>query len=590
MTFISEKRQDYVGAPIAAGRPSMWSHIQTSVEATRYDLPMQNIMRSIDLQHADQNFHDISAEEANERFGIAGHVSFEKPISWRKAELINQFKREELERFQTIELGNDTLIRKSAFFASSFVGQAFDPINLAAMFIPVVGEARFAALVGKVGLTKARAIAGATEALVGQALIEPTAYLSKMVGEQNVYGWRDTLANTTMGTLMGTALRVGGGRLKDKVVTLMDGADPKWNLDVLEQQIFNEAEKAARAKKLVKGTPEYKSEVVKQVGILEEFHRSALEMKHKQIETANLVLKETPDYVHRRAFEESINNIINDEPVAGPELVIKLAEIEQVRSDMSDNWSTKKSDIETKPVSVESKVDDGVTAVNEGTQHKLNGTKVHEVVEDGTIHLNIAEHGDDVDLQAIVFGAARRALDEGLELVVAENGTSTKLDAEALNFFVHGEDAVAKVPEVQEAPKGLWEDAKISEDQPDVSTPNKLHDSNVKTADEINAQADQILEQMAKDLGKAKDELTPDEIEAGLKKTEVKPETKKAFAEEAARAEADLNKEFASMLDKLDIPENVKQQMIDDFEAPNRLADEQAGIETAVDCVIRSLT
>ncbi len=59
-----------------------------------------------------------------------------------------------------------------AKLATSLAVSIADPINIASAFIPVVGEARFASLVARQGLTKARGIRGVVEGAVGAAVVE----------------------------------------------------------------------------------------------------------------------------------------------------------------------------------------------------------------------------------------------------------------------------------------------------------------------------------------------------------------------------------------------------------------------------------
>ena len=90
----------------------------------------------------------------------------------------------------------------------------FDPINIAASFIPVFGQARFAGLVARQGFTRARLAKGVTEGAVGAAIVEPIVYgVAKEV--QADYGLADSLLNITFGTILGGGLHVGAGKLKD---------------------------------------------------------------------------------------------------------------------------------------------------------------------------------------------------------------------------------------------------------------------------------------------------------------------------------------------------------------------------------------
>ena len=119
-----------------------------------------------------------------------------------------------------------------------------DPINIASAFIPVVGEARFASLVARQGLTKARGIRGVVEGAVGAAAVEPIV-LTAATAEQADYGLMDSFLNVTFGSIIGGGLHVGAGALKDfrtrrafedrveaarNAAGITDGEDPAVNL------------------------------------------------------------------------------------------------------------------------------------------------------------------------------------------------------------------------------------------------------------------------------------------------------------------------------------------------------------------------
>ena len=102
----------------------------------------------------------------------------------------------------------------AAKFGTGLATSFLDPINIAASFIPVYGQARFAKKVAQVGFTKARAIRGAVEGAVGTTLVEPIVYgVAKSL--QSDYDMYDSFLNITFGTILGSGLHVGAGRLKD---------------------------------------------------------------------------------------------------------------------------------------------------------------------------------------------------------------------------------------------------------------------------------------------------------------------------------------------------------------------------------------
>jgi hypothetical protein len=82
------------------------------------------------------------------------------------------------------------------------------------MFIPVVGQARFASLVAKYGFTKARMMRGAIEGFTGIAAVEPLVY-GAATAEQSDYGLVDSFMAVSFGTVLGGGLHIGAGKLKD---------------------------------------------------------------------------------------------------------------------------------------------------------------------------------------------------------------------------------------------------------------------------------------------------------------------------------------------------------------------------------------
>ena len=104
----------------------------------------------------------------------------------------------------------------AAKFATGLATSMVDPINIAASFIPVFGQTNFARLLAKKGMTftKARAIRGAVEGAVGATLVEPIVY-GVAQSLQADYDMYDSFLNVTFGTVLGSGLHVGAGKLKD---------------------------------------------------------------------------------------------------------------------------------------------------------------------------------------------------------------------------------------------------------------------------------------------------------------------------------------------------------------------------------------
>lgn len=101
---------------------------------------------------------------------------------------------------------------------ASVAASLLDPLNIASAFVPVVGEARYAAMLGRtaspLGRAGVRAGVGAVEGAVGAAIIEPLPLLAAQQ-DQTEYGLSDSLANIAMGGLLGGGLHTVGGAVSD---------------------------------------------------------------------------------------------------------------------------------------------------------------------------------------------------------------------------------------------------------------------------------------------------------------------------------------------------------------------------------------
>jgi len=104
------------------------------------------------------------------------------------------------------------------------IGTSFlDPINIAASFIPIYGQARFARSIAKakgMGTKSAKAFRntrlkrGAIEGAGGALLLEPLVYgaAQRIQADYDLY---DSLLNVAFGTVLGGGLHVGAGKLRD---------------------------------------------------------------------------------------------------------------------------------------------------------------------------------------------------------------------------------------------------------------------------------------------------------------------------------------------------------------------------------------
>jgi hypothetical protein len=174
----------------------------------------------------------LQPDEANQQYGIKGTLSWDKPVRAATAKLQNQFATERLQRADVLSRATSGVLPTTARLAASLGASALDPLNIAASFVPVVGEARFARL----GLVGARIARGAVEGAAGQALIEPIA-LQNASAEDRDYGMWDSLSNIAMGAGLGAILHTGGGFLHDRLFGVPEFTPPQDHATALSGAI-----------------------------------------------------------------------------------------------------------------------------------------------------------------------------------------------------------------------------------------------------------------------------------------------------------------------------------------------------------------
>lgn len=160
----------------------------------------------------------LSAEQARARVKESGlDISIDDTgIRAGALDILIERKREERQR--QLVLQNAPASTVPVQLLAGFAASAVDPINLAAGFIPVVGQARYAAMLGNASTRAARfgvrARVGALQGAVGTAAVEPLVlYASSQ--DQADYGIADSLLNIAFGTVLGGGLHATGGLVSD---------------------------------------------------------------------------------------------------------------------------------------------------------------------------------------------------------------------------------------------------------------------------------------------------------------------------------------------------------------------------------------
>lgn len=162
----------------------------------------------------------LTQDQANRDFGIAGELSFDGPVPPHVARDLHTLKRAELQRRSIMQRGEGGFGESAAQLGVGFAAGLLDPLNIATAFVPVVGQARYGAMLanaaGAGGRTAVRLGVGAVEGAAGAALVEPLVY-GVARQEQADYGAVDSLLNLAFGTVLGGGLHTIGGAVGDMV-------------------------------------------------------------------------------------------------------------------------------------------------------------------------------------------------------------------------------------------------------------------------------------------------------------------------------------------------------------------------------------
>jgi len=185
----------------------------TFMNAWNYN-PTSSIFRSVEQTQAYQSSSEyLDRDFLNKEYGDLGLV-FEKDTRAGLVDYLVERKKLENERSEVIPRGPKWKLAKSFFFLESLATSFLDPINVAASFVPIVRETRFANMVAKSGKNVARMKKGFVEGFVGNTAVEPIVYGVAKSEQANYDAW-DSFANIAVGGFIGSAAHVGFGRIGD---------------------------------------------------------------------------------------------------------------------------------------------------------------------------------------------------------------------------------------------------------------------------------------------------------------------------------------------------------------------------------------
>jgi len=157
----------------------------------------------------------LTKEEAEQKATAAGVkiIAPEKGISKDYLDLLISRKQEQNARDLAVTRTPGGVVSGTVNLLGSLAGSLADPTNVALAFVPVVGEARYAAMLERAGAsaiarTGVRAGVGAVEGAAGMAMLEPFVALDK-ISNQEDYGIGTAAADIGFGAVFGAAMHTG---------------------------------------------------------------------------------------------------------------------------------------------------------------------------------------------------------------------------------------------------------------------------------------------------------------------------------------------------------------------------------------------
>ena len=149
-------------------------------------------------QTAVQEGRMLSVDQVVEEYNI----ETDRPMSRAEAEIIANGRREQEIRNAIIAAAPSGVLPGAARFGASILNFATDPVELASMFIPVVGAAGKATYAARFGRVGGAAATGAVEGGVGSLLTEPL-YFGLTQSQQLDYTMQEALFNVGAGIFLG---------------------------------------------------------------------------------------------------------------------------------------------------------------------------------------------------------------------------------------------------------------------------------------------------------------------------------------------------------------------------------------------------
>ena len=183
--------------------------LRESLQSQLKDIYEQDqTQRSVIHQQSIDEGRMVEPEELNEMYD--GIVTFTERTSAEEARLIAEGKKEEIIRNAIINRSPEGFLPGVAKFGGGMLAMAADPVEVATMFIPVVGQAGKATSIARFGRVGGRARVGAIEGTAGALLTEPL-YYGLSADQQLDYTMTDALFNVGAGFFLGGAIGTVAG-------------------------------------------------------------------------------------------------------------------------------------------------------------------------------------------------------------------------------------------------------------------------------------------------------------------------------------------------------------------------------------------
>lgn len=180
------------------------------------------------------NTEKISEEEFNSLYPNACQTrlfQWNPHLTFEEAEALNIRKTQESANHYIISKGKGGLMEAVGSFGTSILTSFASPVNIAASFIPIGGQARWAQIAAKAGAFGGGMLKGATANAVFQAGITPLVAANRYF-EQSPYGVKEAGFDIAAAATLGAgihALGYGAAKLKNRFFATPEQLHPEWD-------------------------------------------------------------------------------------------------------------------------------------------------------------------------------------------------------------------------------------------------------------------------------------------------------------------------------------------------------------------------